>query len=123
MKPVITAVREVKEHYSHGEERPLRSYAAMIENYGAAVATLGASRRTGRQPERPGVRDTVLWGWPHKLSRLIAKDPLTSPLRALHPVRRHDRPGGARRAGPRARLPTTPGPAVEQRVRENPARR
>ena len=84
MKPVMSAVREQEERYSQGEERPLRSYAAMTGIYCAAVAALaGAAQLTGRRPERPGVFDTVLIGVAtHKLSRLIAKDPVTSPLRA-----------------------------------------
>ena len=84
MQSVMTAVRQEEEHYKHGEERPLRSYAAVMSAYGTAVAALAAATRlTGRRPGRPGVFDTMLMAvGTYKLARLIAKDPVTSPLRA-----------------------------------------
>lgn len=84
MRSVVTAVREEEEHYKHGEERPLRSYLAVMGVYGTAVAGLAAAARvTGRQPAKPEVFDTVLMAvGTYKLARLIAKDPVTSPLRA-----------------------------------------
>lgn len=53
--------------------------------YGVAVAALaGVVRRRGhRLPERVSIGDIALIAVAaHKLSRLIAKDPVTSPLRA-----------------------------------------
>jgi hypothetical protein len=84
MHSVATAVREEEEHYKHGEEWPLRSYAAVMGAYGTAVAALAAAAAlTGRKPDRPGVFDTMLMaGGTYKLARIIAKDPVTSPLRA-----------------------------------------
>lgn len=84
MNSVIDTVREQEREYSQGEERPLRSYAGTLATYGLAV-TAGTviARLTGRRPPRLGLWDVVLMTvTTHKISRLIAKDPVTSPLRA-----------------------------------------
>lgn len=74
------------EHYAPGEERPLRSYAILTGAYGTAFAgSLVALRAGGRHelPERITAGDALLIGVAtHKLSRLIAKDRVTSFLRA-----------------------------------------
>lgn len=74
------------ESYAEPSERPpLGVYAALIGIYGGAAATtLYAARRSGRElPERIGGGDLALIGTAsHKLSRLIAKDKVTSPVRA-----------------------------------------
>lgn len=68
-----------------GDELPLAQYAALVGVYGAAfalflVATKSASRP---QAERIGLADMLLLGVAtYKLSRLIAKDRVTAPLRA-----------------------------------------
>ena len=50
---------------------------------GGIVALTAAARATGRRPPEPGVRDVLLLGVAtHKLSRLLAKDSVTSPMRA-----------------------------------------
>jgi hypothetical protein len=72
-------------HYAPGEERPLGTYTILTGVYGAAFAgSLIALRARGRQlPERIGAGDVLLVGVAtHKLSRLIAKDKVTSFLRA-----------------------------------------
>ena len=70
--------------YAGGEDRPLGSYAALMALYGAAVT--GASvavRRRGTPLPGVGLGDVVLVGVAtHKLARRVAKDPVTSPLRA-----------------------------------------
>jgi hypothetical protein len=72
--------------YAPPEKRPpLRAYsAAMAVFNGLFVAGLAIAWRRGRVlPERPAVGDIALAGVAsHKLSRLIAKDKVTSPLRA-----------------------------------------
>jgi hypothetical protein len=70
--------------YAGGEERPLGSYAALVGLYGAGVVGLGALvRRRGRQLPAVGAGDVALLGVAtHKLARLLAKDSVTSPLRA-----------------------------------------
>lgn len=72
-------------HYAPGGERPLRSYLVLTGAYSAGSAgTLFALRARGRElPERIGAGDLLLIGVAtHKLSRLIAKDKVTSFLRA-----------------------------------------
>lgn len=76
----------VVEHdeYAPGADRPLAQYAALMAAYGAAVAGLSAVvRRKGVPLPRLGAADILLIGTAtHKLSRRMAKDPVTSPLRA-----------------------------------------
>lgn len=64
---------------------PLVSYAATMTAFNAlfAAALLLARRRGRSLPERVGTADVVTLGVAtHKLSRVIAKDKVTSPLRA-----------------------------------------
>ena len=72
--------------YAPASERPpLLSYAVLMGVFNALfAAALLAARRSGRQlPERVGAGDLITIGVAsHKLSRLIAKDKVTSPLRA-----------------------------------------
>jgi len=72
-------------HYAPGQERPLGSYAILTGVYSSALAgTLVILRARGRElPERFTAADVLLIGIAsHKLSRLIAKDKVTSFLRA-----------------------------------------
>jgi hypothetical protein len=64
--------------------RPLGGYAALIGAFnGAVAAALVAAGRQGRLPERYAVGDLVLASVAtYKLSRTIAKDRVTSALRA-----------------------------------------
>jgi hypothetical protein len=67
------------------KQPPLFSYAALMSLFGALFGGgLFAARRSGRDlPERIGVEDLAMIGVAsHKLSRLISKDKVTSPLRA-----------------------------------------
>jgi hypothetical protein len=68
-----------------GEQRPLGGYAILSGAFAAALAgALAAARPSGRElPERLPLQDVVLAGVAtHKVSRLIAKDKVTSFLRA-----------------------------------------
>jgi Protein of unknown function (DUF1360) len=74
----------VFERYDGGEE-PLPSYAALAGLFNLILAIfLLIARKTGRPiPERIEARDIALLGVAtHKLSLLLAKDAITSPLRA-----------------------------------------
>lgn len=73
------------DRYRHGEDRPLGGYLAAISGYGAMVGGLaGLVRLSGRKlPERIEARDLALLAVAtHKTARLLAKDPVASPLRA-----------------------------------------
>jgi hypothetical protein len=81
--------------YSPHEHRPLATYAGLTGAFlAAAGGSLGAVRASGRElPERLAVGDLVLLGIAtHKLSRVIAKDKVTSFLRA--PFTRFVEPSG-----------------------------
>jgi hypothetical protein len=82
---VRTRLAEVQEGYAPDEDRPLASYGVTMAIYGAVVAVLAlVVRRSGRPlPERVGLGDVVLVSLAtHKISRSLAKDTVTSPLRA-----------------------------------------
>jgi hypothetical protein len=64
------------------DERPLGSYTALMGVYGVLFGGLLVATRK-RLPERFGAGDLALAGVAtHKISRLIAKDKVTQPLRA-----------------------------------------
>ena len=68
-----------------GERPPLRHYAVLMAVFNSLFGlALLLARRSGRElPERVGAGDIATIGVAsHKLSRLIAKDKVTSPLRA-----------------------------------------
>jgi Protein of unknown function (DUF1360) len=67
------------------ERPPLLSYVTLMSIFnGLFAGALVAARRSGRElPERIGAGDLLTIGVAsHKLSRLISKDKVTSPLRA-----------------------------------------
>jgi hypothetical protein len=77
--------RSQKARYSGDEERPLGGYVGTMATYGAVVGTLaGITRLTNHDlPDGLSTKDLVLSAVAtHKLSRLVTKDPVTSPLRA-----------------------------------------
>lgn len=79
-----TAQGEIQE-YAHGHERPLGSFLIIMGAYGAAVTGMAAFLATSRRrlPDRLAWSDLALLAVAtHKLSRQIAKDQVTSPLRA-----------------------------------------
>jgi hypothetical protein len=71
--------------YKNGHDRPLGGYLVLMGVYGGGTAlTATLARALGRTPpDRLGPWDvTQLAVATHKLARTIAKDPITSPLRA-----------------------------------------
>jgi hypothetical protein len=79
------ALREEGREYADGADRPLGTYIVTMGTYMSAVTALGfAIRRSGTQlPKRVEPWDAVVLALAtHKIGRLIAKDPVTSPLRA-----------------------------------------
>jgi uncharacterized protein DUF1360 len=97
--PVRTIRRRLaglRRAYAPHEHRPLDGYVVAMGAFGALAASLAAAAKvTGRPvPERPATSDVVLISIAtHKLSRLLAKDSVTSPLRA--PFTKYAEPGGA----------------------------
>jgi hypothetical protein len=91
-----TTVRAVREYATDAhDERPLRGYATVMAIFAAgAAAVTGIARLTGRQlPERLSTGDLALLAVStHKVSRLLTKDAVTSPLRA--PVSRYEGSAG-----------------------------
>jgi hypothetical protein len=97
---VIRSLRDrasnIGREYAPHEHRPLDGYLVAMGAFGVLGASLAAGARLlGRSaPERPSVTDVALIAVAtHKLSRLVAKDAVTSPLRA--PVTRYSGPAGA----------------------------
>src|SRR3954466_14716640 len=84
MNSITETARDQQRAYSHGEDQPLGSYGVILTAYGLAVgAGVAIARLTGRRPPAPGPGDVVLMSvTTHKLARTLAKDPVTSPLRA-----------------------------------------
>jgi uncharacterized protein DUF1360 len=82
---VAGRARAEKERYSDGEERPLGGYLAAMGAYAVVTGALAIVTRLTRRelPDGLAVKDILLSAAAtHKLSRLITKDPVTSPLRA-----------------------------------------
>jgi hypothetical protein len=81
---VTDAARDERREYSRGEDRPLGSYAGTLAVYGLTVGgAVVAARLTGRRPPGLDLRDVALMAiTTHRVARTLAKDPITSPLRA-----------------------------------------
>jgi hypothetical protein len=84
-KRLAGSARELSRRYSGDSDLPLRGYLLTMMTYGGLVTGLSlVARATGRSvPARMEPVDVVLSAAAtHKLSRLLTKDPVTSPLRA-----------------------------------------
>jgi hypothetical protein len=97
---MISSVRgrlnRLRRDYAPHEHRPLGGYVATMGAFGVLAGSLAAAAKlTGQSvPDRPAAADVLLISVAtHKLSRLIAKDAITSPLRA--PFTRYAAPGGS----------------------------
>jgi Protein of unknown function (DUF1360) len=78
-------VADEKREYEGDRDRPLGGFLAVAGTYAAAVTGGALLLRRRRQPlpEHMAAADlALLTVATHKLSRLLAKDPVTSPLRA-----------------------------------------
>jgi hypothetical protein len=81
----ITALKAVKSRYAGDAERPLGSFLGLMSVYAGLVTGAGSFIRWRRieLPDRVSAADIALLGVAsHKVARLLAKDPVTSPLRA-----------------------------------------
>lgn len=81
MTSVVDTARKQKNAYARGADRPLGSYLGTLAVYGLSAAGLALLAR-GRTPRVTFSDLALMTITTHKLSRLIAKDPVTSPLRA-----------------------------------------
>lgn len=82
---VVSAAESEKAAYEQGEDLPVAYYGMLMGLYGASVgAFLVAVKVTGRElPERVPYADIALMGVAtHKFARLLAKDKVTSAIRA-----------------------------------------
>lgn len=90
-----TLPARVAEHYSHGTDRPLGGYLRSMGVYAGLVGVVAGSQalRDSELPELIPTRDVVLLTVAtQRLARSLAKDAVTSPLRA--PFTRYEGPGG-----------------------------
>jgi hypothetical protein len=82
---LASTARSQREGYASGADRPLGGYAAVVAAYTGVVGSMALAARLTR-PDLPSITpwDVVLLSAAatHKLSRLLSKDPVTSPLRA-----------------------------------------
>jgi hypothetical protein len=92
---VASRYSRVANQYAAGDDRPLTGYLALIGAYGATVAGLtGLAVALGRRPPAKVSAGDValLTAATFKLSRILTKDAITSPLRA--PFTRYREPAG-----------------------------
>ncbi len=85
IKKRLESGEEIFAGYKGGEEMPLASYAVLLGIYNAAFLALLLAARNSEDglPEKLNFADLLLLGVAtHKLSRIIALDRVTSPLRA-----------------------------------------
>ena len=83
--PAIDAVRSLEDVYAPQDERPLTAFTGILAAYGATVGGLSLLvRATGRQlPERMALGDVAATAVAtYRVARVLAKSPVTSPLRA-----------------------------------------
>lgn len=76
---------ETQRRYAPDDDRPLGGYTGVLVAFATAVAAFGGLLRlSGRKlPERIEARDLALVAVAsHRVARLVAKEPVTSPLRA-----------------------------------------
>lgn len=77
------ALRQQHAAYAHGEDRPVGSYTVLTGGYTAVLSGLLLLAHRHGLPERLEARDLALVSVAtHKVARRIAKDPVTSAVRA-----------------------------------------
>jgi hypothetical protein len=77
------AVRQEADTYRNGRDLPLEGFVGVMATYAAFVGAAAVAARRKGLPERLGWGDIALVSVAtHRLSRIISKDSVTSPLRA-----------------------------------------
>ena len=91
--------------YAPGKEMPLGAYAGLAGIYGLGLgAALIRLDRNDRLPARMGAGDGILLGLAtHKLTRIVTRDWVTSPLRAPFVQYQRPAPGGEVEEKPRGK--------------------
>ncbi len=83
VRAVQQEASQVKDSYAGEQERPLGSFLALMAAYGAVTTGLGVAAKRKGLPDRLATGDLLLLGVATaKLSRLLSRDRVTSPLRA-----------------------------------------
>jgi uncharacterized protein DUF1360 len=85
MRKITAEAGDQAREYAAGEDRPMRGYVLTMSTYAGLVAAVAAAAKaSGRAipAALSGGDIVVMAAATHKLSRLLAKDPVTSPLRA-----------------------------------------
>lgn len=102
---VMEKADDVRRAYEPPDERrPLAGYLVLLATYGTGLAAVAAAvRLTGRQlPDRVRPDDLAMMTVAaHKISRLLTKDAVTSPLRA--PLTKFESAAGAAEVNERVR--------------------
>jgi hypothetical protein len=96
MASVRDRLAHLRRAYAPHDHRPLDGYVVTMGAFGVLAGSLAAAAKLTHRPvpDRPATADVVLVAIAtHKLSRLLAKDSVTSPLRA--PFTRYAEPGGS----------------------------
>jgi Protein of unknown function (DUF1360) len=93
-KDMVGTVRDEADTYRRGEDRPLGGYVLVMAVFAALIAgAAGVAAAKGRRIPELGLLDLLLVAAAtHKLSRLIAKDAVSSPVRV--PFTRYSGTGG-----------------------------
>jgi hypothetical protein len=95
MAAIPETTEQIQVEYAGDEDRPLRGYTAAMATYAALAAGVTAVARWRRPdlPERPAPTDVLLIAAAtHKLTRILTKGAVTSPIRA--PFTRYVEPTG-----------------------------
>src|SRR5689334_17764974 len=93
MTKISESVRSEAGEYRQGADRPLGGYAVVMTVFGGLVGVAGVvAALRGTDGRRISPYDLLLMtAGTHKLSRLVSKDAITSPLRM--PFTRYREPG------------------------------
>lgn len=92
---LAAAARDQQAAYAGDRDRPLRGYVITLAAYTGMVGVIAAGTRLTRRPVPDGFtlsEIALTAAATHKLSRLLSKDSVTSPLRA--PFATYQRRGG-----------------------------
>lgn len=83
MTDVVRKLEREADEYAHGEDRPLAAYSGIVGVYLVVVGAIGLLARSRKAKVSVSWADVALAGVAtHKLTRILSKEPIASPLRA-----------------------------------------